>query len=324
MRYVKAREWTKEDFEQIKLLYENGNSIAYIAKQVFHCREATISKIIKENDFIKGTTASKKLTINQEQEICELYLTKKYTQKFLAEKYNVNHHTIKKVLEANDIDIIHIKRQDLDLVEDYFKVINSPEKAYLLGFLFADGNVYKNQISLEINYRDIEILHLLRSELHSINKISYRKRRNIETCCCRIYSQKIVEDLAQYGIIPNKTHRTKHLPIVPKDYRKDFLRGLLDGDGWITKDRLGYYHIGFVSNYATVCQDFQDLCNSLIEYKTKAKITNKGNNSGYVAQFQSKESVKQLATALYKDSTCYLTRKYILATDIFESKMMKI
>ena len=50
MRYVKAREWTKEDFEQIKLLYENGNSIAYIAKQFFHCREATISKIIKEND----------------------------------------------------------------------------------------------------------------------------------------------------------------------------------------------------------------------------------------------------------------------------------
>lgn len=317
---MKAREWTKEDFEQIKLLYEEGNSIAYIAKQIFHCREATISKIIKENNFTKGITTSKKLTVNQEQEICKLYLTKKYTQKFLAEKYNVNHHTIKKVLEANNIDTVRIKRQDIDLIEDYFETINTSKKAYLLGFLFADGNIYKNQISLEINYKDIEILHLLQSELHSINKISYRKRENTEMCCCRICSQKMVKDLAQYGIIPDKTHLTKHLPIIPENYRRDFLRGLLDGDGWITKDKMGYYRIGFVNNYTTVCQDFQDLCNSLIEYKTKAKITNKGNNSGYVAQFQSKESVKQLAIALYKDSTCYLTRKYILATNIFESK----
>ena len=80
------------------------------------------------------------------------------------------------------------------------------------------------------------------------------------------------------------------------------------------------YHIGFVNNHVSVCQDFQDLCNSLIEHKTYTKITNKGNNSGYVAQFQSKKSVKQLATVLYKDSTCYLTRKYILAMNIFESK----
>jgi len=318
---MKKREWTLEDIEKIKQLYKEGKTIKYIAKEIFHCREATISNIIKENNFSKSQTATRMFDLDEEKQICELYTTKKYTQKFIAERYGVCPEVIRKILRAHNIEIIkNIRKTDLNLDENYFHNIDSSKKAYLLGFLFADGNVYNNQLTLEIHYKDIEIIHLLQKELHSTNKISYRKRTNTEMCCCRICSKQIVEDLAQYGIVPNKTYVTKHLPQIPENYKRDFLRGLLDGDGWITKDKLGYYHIGFVNNYQTICQDFQNMCNSLIKHKTQAKITNKGNNSGFVAQFQSKESVKQLAIALYKDSTCYLTRKYTLATSIFESK----
>lgn len=318
---MKKREWSNNDYELIRDLYESGRTIKYIAKEVFHCRETTISTIIKEKGYIKPQINSRYFTIKEENDICELYKTGKYTQKFLAEKYSVCAEVIRKILLAHNIEIKrNIKKIDLELQENYFTEINSAEKAYLLGFLFADGNVYKNQLTLEIQYRDIEILHLLQKELHSSNTISYRKRANTEMCCCRICSEQIRKDLEKYGIVPDKTHQTKHLPEIPQMFLRDFLRGLVDGDGWITKDKLGYYHLGFVNNYASICQDFQNACNTLIEHKTHAKITNKGNNSGYVAQFQSKESVKQLAIALYKDSTCYLTRKYNLATDIFESK----
>lgn len=318
---MKSRIWTEKDYQLIQTLYESGQTIKHIAKDIFHCREATVSAIIKEKGYQKPILGSRNFTVREEQEICTLYQTGQYTQKFLAEKYSVCAEVIRNILRGHNIEIRKsVRKIDLDLQEDYFNCINSEEKAYLLGFLFADGNVYKNQVTLEIQYRDIEILHLLQKELHSSNKISYRKRDNIEMCSCRICSEQIRKDLEKYGIIPDKTHKTTHLPDIPKKFLKDFLRGLVDGDGWITKDKLGYYHIGFVNNYASVCQDFQDKCNSLIEHKTQAKITNKGNNSGYVAQFQSKESVKQLATVLYKDSTCYLTRKYNLATDIFESK----
>ena len=318
---MKSRVWTENDYQIIQNMYESGQTIKYIAKEIFHCREATISAIVKEKGYIKPVLGSRKFTLQEENDICKLYQTGKYTQKFLAEKYNVCAEVIRNILRLHDIEIKKsVRKVDLNLQEDYFSQINSPEKAYLLGYLFADGNIYNNQLTLEIQYRDIEIIYLLQKELHSSNTISYRKRNNIETCSCRICSEQIRKDLEKYGIVPDKTHKTKHLPEIPQIFLRDFLRGLLDGDGWITKDKLGYYHIGFVNNYASICQDFQDKCNSLIEHKTKAKITNKGNSSGYVAQFQSKESVKQLATVLYKDSTCYLTRKYNLATDIFESK----
>ena len=318
---MKKRDWTQQDINKIQKLYENGQTIKYIAHEIFQCRESTISQIIKNNSFQKLNKSTRKFTVQEEQEICELYQTKRYTQKFIAEKYGVCAKTIKNILESYNIQIKkNVGKIDLTLNESYFHEINSTKKAYLLGFLFADGCVYKNQVSLEIHYKDIEILHLLQNELQSTNKISYRKRNNTEMSCCRICSAQIVNDLARYGIVPNKTYVTKHLPIIPEEYKKDFLRGLLDGDGWITKDRLGYYHIGFVNNCENICKEFQEMCNSLISHKTIAKITNKGNRSGFVAQFQSKESVKQLATVLYKDSDCYLTRKYALATSIFESK----
>lgn len=318
---MKQRIWTEEDYKIIQTLYESGQTIKYIAKEIFHCRESSISTIIKQKGYIKPILNSRIFTIQEEREICDLYQSGKYTQKFLAEKYNVCASVIRNILLAHKIEIKkNVRKVDLNLQENYFSQIDSPEKAYLLGYLFADGNIYKNQLTLEIHYKDIEILHLLQKELHSSNTISYRKRDNTEMCSCRICSKQICKDLEKYGIVPDKTHQTKHLPNIPQLFLRDFLRGLLDGDGWITRDKLGYYHIGFVNNYESVCKDFQDMCNSLIEHKTAAKITNKGNNSGYVTQFQSKESVKQLATVLYKDSTCYLTRKYNLATDIFESK----
>lgn len=318
---MKPRVWAEEDYKNIQTLYESGHTIKYIAKEIFHCRESTISNIIKEKGYVKPVLSSRYFTLQDENTICELYQTGKYTQKFLAEKYSVCPEVIRNILRAHNIEIKKsVRKIDLELQEDYFSQIDSAEKAYLLGYLFADGNIYKNQLTLELHYKDIEILHLLQKELHSSNTISYRKRNNTEMCSCRICSEQIRKDLEKYGIVPDKTHQTKHLPEIPSLFLRDFLRGLLDGDGWITKDKQGYYHIGFVNNYESVCQEFQDRCNSLIEHKTKAKITNKGNNSGYVAQFQSKESVKQLAIALYKDSTCYLTRKYNLATDIFESK----
>lgn len=46
----------------------------------------------------------------------------------------------------------------------------------------------------------------------------------------------MANDLAKFGIIPNKTYLTNHLPEVPKKFLKDFLRGLLDGDGSIYQE----------------------------------------------------------------------------------------
>ena len=134
-------------------------------------------------------------------------------------------------------------------------------------------------------------------------------------------SDIICNDLRQYGIIPNKTYLTKHLPNIPKEFLPHFLRGLLDGDGWISIDKSGYYHIGLVSYSRSICEDFQKYCNSLINKKSKSKITLKEKNGhSYTCQFQGLENTKQLATVLYKDNKICLSRKYRLVEPLFDFK----
>jgi intein/homing endonuclease len=255
-----------------------------------------------------------------ENEICEIYQNTNHSLKDIAEKFSCSTYIVRKILQANRIPIVVKTKINGDLKLDYFENIDSEVKAYLLGFIFADGNVFNNQLALEIGVRDKENLILLKSELKSKAKISYRKRPNTEVVTTRINSERLCNSLAKYGIVPNKTMNTHHLPNnIPKEYLRHFLRGVFDGDGWISIKFDKYYCMGYVCCYASMAEDFRTMANSLIEDKNDVKITNKGGEHSYVIQFQRTVQVKQLAAALYKDSNYYLSRKYEKAEKIFSS-----
>ena len=179
--------------------------------------------------------------------------------------------------------------------------------------------MYKNQLSLEIQEKDIGLLKQFKQDLNLNNQISIRHRENTSLCCIRMTSPHLCETLAKYGIVPNKTKMTKHLPKIDLQWLPHFLRGLIDGDGWITQDKQGYFHIGFVSNYQSTCEDFKKYCNIITNNLCNAKITYKDKNTPCF-QVQNKEAVKRLATALYKDNTICLSRKYQKAVLIFDFK----
>lgn len=319
----KKRIWTEDDIHDIVKLYsEDGLSIHYISKNIYHCRDIYIKNILVENNIqIRSTKGGRTLNPKEEQQVINLYLNDKLCQKEIANKFNCCTETIHKILIRNNIEIKTQPRKNKKINEAYFKKIDTEEKAYFLGFIFADGNIYKNQLSLEIQVKDRELLEIFKKELNLNSKISYRKKENTETCCIRVVSDIICNDLRQYGIIPNKTYLTKHLPNIPKEFLPHFLRGLLDGDGWISIDKSGYYHIGLVSYSRSICEDFQKYCNSLINKKSKSKITLKEKNGhSYTCQFQGLENTKQLATVLYKDNKICLSRKYRLVEPLFDFK----
>ena len=60
--------------------------------------------------------------------------------------------------------------------KNYFEVINTKEKAYILGFLYADGCIssyYKNErlkamaMEIQLKYDDIELLEKIKNELEA-------------------------------------------------------------------------------------------------------------------------------------------------------------
>lgn len=78
------------------------------------------------------------------------------------------------------------------------------------------------------------------------------------------------DDLSKYGIIPQKTYKTEHLPLdlIPIEYQSCFLLGMFDGDGCITHgDNCSEVTINFTSYHESIVTEFRDAIDKLIDKK---------------------------------------------------------
>jgi intein-encoded DNA endonuclease-like protein len=120
--------------------------------------------------------------------------------------------------------------------KDFFKTW-SREMAYILGFMYADGNIVKTKRGncyVAVYTADKNLLILMAKYMKSEHKIG--ERRSATGCVFRIQvgSREWFEDLDKLGLCPNKTKRIQ-LPSIPPAYFGDFVRGYFDGDGnvWV-------------------------------------------------------------------------------------------
>lgn len=118
-----------------------------------------------------------------------------------------------------------------------FSKIDTEEKAYWLGFLYADGNVSStcNSIELSLHQQDFETLEKFKKFIKGDNKYHFCKKwKVIRYAFC---SKKVKEDLINLGCVPKKSLILK-FPTekqVPNHLIHHFIRGYFDGDGCISK-----------------------------------------------------------------------------------------
>jgi hypothetical protein len=203
---------------------------------------------------------------------------------------------------------------------DYFKIIDSEVKAYILGYLVADGSieesVRKNRPSKFVRLRfgcvseDDEILRLIQREIAPDNNLRYyqpqgnRKQVTILQIC----DKELIEDLKTlYNIHPRKTYNANfEFPNIPKEFERDFIRGFIDGDGSI-----GDKHFSMICNSPKFAEQIKDKFLEAIPnlkwviYKEIRKTT-----PYWSLHFSYNIKVrKPLFDYLYKDATVFLTRK---------------
>lgn len=171
--------------------------------------------------------------------IIERYNNLKNLKK-VAKSFNVSIRPIKRILENNSIKLTN-RRYNVN--HSYFEVIDTEEKAYWLGFLYADGCVRKtksgSQLILKLSDKDKNHLNLFKTNIESEHKIINSQNKTISkkgtpsisnNCVIRINSDKLIQDLITQGCIPKKTFIIDK-PNIPEKFYKDFLRGYYDGDG---------------------------------------------------------------------------------------------
>lgn len=160
--------------------------------------------------------------------------------KKVAKSFNVSLRPIKRILENNNVKLTN-RRYIVN--QSYFEVIDTEEKAYWLGFLYADGCLRKTksggQLVLKLSSKDRNHLNLFKNNIESEHKIIYSQNRTVskkgtpstsDICAIRINSNKLVQDLINQGCIPKKTFAIDK-PNIPEKFYKDFIRGFYDGDG---------------------------------------------------------------------------------------------
>lgn len=197
----------------------------------------------------------------------------------------------------------------------------SAEMAYVLGFLCADGYVYKNpRSSCYICFisTDKEIIVKIKDALGSNHKIGIRKRKNKAwktAYVLQIGSKDLFEHLNRMGIVQNKS-LVIPFPLIPAKFLAEFVRGYFDGDGGVhlgkywRKNRNSWYW-EFSVRFTSGSKKFlEGLWKALRPYTQGGFLGEKGDGS-YELQF-SRHDGKALFYLMYKDisSGLYLKRKY--------------
>lgn len=201
---------------------------------------------------------SKRKLIGKEKEIIKIYLSGISSNK-LAKMHHVDKVTIVKMLKRNNVTIRPHRKYNCD--ETYFEKINTPEKAYFLGFMYTDGNNSKKYFKLALQAKDLHILESFRESLRSDAKIYFFKRSQYnknhqDEYCLRINNEKMCNDLTKVGVMPNKTFKIKFPMWLNKQLYPHFIRGLFDGDGCFQSHKINEYSTSSISILGT-----KDLCN---------------------------------------------------------------
>lgn len=197
----------------------------------------------------------------------------KVSIKEVAIRYNIDRGTLGKKLSELNLNDAKYRRRIYSLNENYFENVDTPEKAYWLGWLHSDGNIIQNKIRLRICADDIEILQLFNTCLESNvpviieeNSRGYENSKSMANLT--INSIKMVEDLSKYGIVENKTNKIQFYNFTNIELTKAYIRGIFDGDGWCSFSE-NSREIGFSGN--------QQTCEAIAEFLTEKLLIKNAN-----------------------------------------------
>lgn len=312
---------TSSQINDIISLYINDKKSARSIAKLFKCDTKTITSVLRKNNINIIHRPSKIIQLS-EQEILQNYHSKLFSITDLAKKHNTSRAMIYKILNKHNIQ--HTANFDLlskyTLNKCYFDNIDSEDKAYFLGLLYADGNNYTKtgRISISLQEQDKHILESFNNQIQANRSLTLRNRNLKNNKHKNQYRLDIVnkymsEKLDNLGCI-NAKSLTLKFPSdtqVPTQLLRHFIRGMWDGDGSIivlTSDNYKRYFRSSITSTLNVCQNIQyillntfNIKSSIIDYTcnntTKSLVVSGfANNSIFLSW-------------LYKDCIFYLERK---------------
>lgn len=267
----------------------------------------------------------KKLTLEQEIQLCEEYINTRIKEVDLAKKYGICVGSISRIRKRHNIS--RRPKIGMDLIpcnENYFETIDNAEKSYWLGFIAADAHVNEKDNTLAILLAVKDENHLkkfivaLESDHTIRRKITHLKstNKNYEVCSVEITRQKLISDLKKHGIGQNKSKELSIPKSIPEQFINAFVRGYICGDGCISINKYNYISISFKSSVYSFAEEIRSLliknCNVNNNVITKCI-------GCFDLKWSNYDQCKRIYEYLYSDKGPWLDRKYELIKNYFDN-----
>lgn len=239
------------------------------------------------------------------------HLRNKMSYSEIQSKYNIPRGTwdyyVRKKLK------LKCDKRKTKINDTFFDIIDSEIKAYILGFLYADGYLASDgRIGIRLQYLDIEVLKLIQKYICPDRPIEHTNNQNIKRkpqVSLRFCSEHIYNRLKKLGFCVKKTTTPSNIfKYIPDNFKIAFIRGFTDGDGCLSlsKAKDGNYYkvsLSYTSGTSEILKDIRDYfkCGNLKQSNTK---------TFYHLRYDKRTEAIKIMTLLYQNSSIYLSRKY--------------
>lgn len=259
------------------------------------------------------------LTEEQKDQIIYNYTVLKQGLATAGKQFHYSQYMVEKLLKERGIQkrtYVESKQvlRKYHVDDDFFKH-QSPDMAYILGFIAADGSIAKdeNGIFIEIHQKDAELLKQIAKIVKSDRPLNYRVNNQGTPCVkMKVWSAAWKQDLAVYGITPNKTFTLKPPSFLSQEYHMDYIRGYFDGDGSVWKrTTINRTTIGFVSATKEILDWIRNEFNKYgVSTVQNYSAIDKQGTRIYYLRYDGQQKINIIKHLLYDStSNLFLTRK---------------
>lgn len=220
--------------EQIEPLCQLGYTQKRIANELGQPR-TDVNYYMTKYGLSTGRKASnRKLWNESERETLVGMVSSGLTNTAIGKALGINRDTVRTYL-----NIYGIHRESYvphpDLKEDFFERIDTKEKAYWLGFLYADGYVTRDGAAtvLDLCEKDADWVHKF-CEVVGVSHDRVKARthkKGYRSISVRIQSRQFTEHLVRHGCVNAKSKIIRLPELGSEELDMAFLMGYYDGDG---------------------------------------------------------------------------------------------
>lgn len=247
------------------------------------------------------------VTTEHGDEIIEKYLSGIGCET-IAKEYGCYRSTIHRFLKRNNVPIRKLNEyRKYSLNEHVFDVLDTEEKNYFLGLMYADGfNVAgKNEFGLALSGEDGYMVEKFQQFFETDRPVMHHAPslgRGQEVHELRLNSEHVSNRLTELGCPPQKSFKIEFPTFLEDKYVRDFIRGYLDGDGSIYNNG-SIMQIQMLGNLK-FCQQLQQVLFDKKIYSNYYKDRNI-----WSLRICSRDMYK-FGFWIYDDATIFLSRKY--------------